>query len=69
MGAAVQPSNDGSQMFSSNDVFQGNAAQGIVLDGAYFVASNSNFLNNGVGILAVASNAATPRRYNQWEHR
>jgi hypothetical protein len=44
-------------MFSSNDVFQGNAAQGIILgDGAYFVASNSSFLNNGVGILAAASN-------------
>ncbi len=53
-GATVE---DGSQMFSSNDVFQGNAAQGInVGDGAYFVASNSSFLNNGVGILAVASN-------------
>jgi len=53
-GATVE---DGSQMFSSNDVFQSNAAQGIVIgDGAYFVASNSSFLNNGGGILAVASN-------------
>jgi hypothetical protein len=48
---------DGSQMFSSNDVFQGNAGLGIeVAVGAYFVASNSSFLNNGIGILAVASN-------------
>ena len=46
---------DGSQMFSGNDVFQGNAAQGIVVDDAYFVASNSSFLNNGVGIQAIAS--------------
>jgi len=46
---------DGSQMSSGNDVFQGNAAQGIALNGAYFVESNSNFLNNGVGIQAVAS--------------
>ena len=44
-------------MFSSNDIFQSNAGQGIVLgDGVYFVASNSSFLNNGVGILASASN-------------
>jgi len=46
---------DGSQMSSGNDVFQGNAAQGIALNGAYVVESNSNFLNNGVGIQAVAS--------------
>ncbi len=46
----------GSQMSSSNDVFQGNAAQGIALDGAYFVASNSSFLNNGSGILSASSN-------------
>ena len=53
-GATVE---DGSQMFSSDDVFQSNAAQGIVIgDGVYFVASNSSFLNNGVGILAAASN-------------
>ncbi len=53
-GATVE---DGSQMFSSNDVFQNNAGLGIALgDGVYFVASNSSFLNNGVGILAAASN-------------
>ena len=46
---------DGSQMFSGNDVFQGNVAQGIVVDDAYFVASNSSFLNNGAGVLAIAS--------------
>jgi Right handed beta helix region len=52
-GATVD---DGSQMFSSNDIFQGNEL-GIVLgDGVYFVASNSSILNNGVGILAGASN-------------
>ena len=51
-GATVE---DGSQMFSSNDVFQGNG-QGIVQFGAYLEASNSSFLNNGVGILAAASN-------------
>jgi hypothetical protein len=52
-GATVD---DGSQMFSSNDIFQGNEL-GIVLgDGVYFVASNSSILNNGVGILAAASN-------------
>src|SRR6266576_2211571 len=45
-GATVE---DGSQMFSSNDVFQNNAGLGIALgDGVYFVASNSSFLNNGV---------------------
>jgi Right handed beta helix region len=42
---------DGSQLFSSNDVFQGNAAQGIVVAAeAYFVATNSSFLNNAVGV-------------------
>jgi hypothetical protein len=46
---------DGSQMFSSHDVFQGNAAPGATLFGAYFEASNSSFLNHGVGIQAVAS--------------
>ena len=46
---------DGSQMFSSNDVFQGNAAPGAALFGAYFEASNSSFLNDGVGIQPVAS--------------
>ena len=53
-GATV---NDGSQMFSNNDVFEGNAGPGITLgSGVYFEASNSSFLNNGVGILAAASN-------------
>jgi len=48
---------DGSQMFSSNDVFQGNEGPGIALgSGTYFEASNSSFLNNGIGILAAASN-------------
>ena len=37
-------------MFSSNDVFQGNAAQGVDVGGSYFQASNSNFLNNAVGV-------------------
>jgi hypothetical protein len=47
---------DGSQMFSSHDIFQGNG-QGVILgSGTYFEASNSSFLNNGVGILASASN-------------
>ena len=47
---------DGSQMFSSNDVFQGNG-QGVgVRYGAYFEASNFSFINNGVGIQAAASN-------------
>jgi hypothetical protein len=47
---------DGSQMFSSNDIFQGNG-QGVgVRYGAYFEASNFSFLNNGVGIQSVASN-------------
>jgi hypothetical protein len=47
---------DGSQMFSSNDVFQSNAQGVIVGAGVYFVASNSSFLNNGIGIVASASN-------------
>lgn len=47
---------DGSQMFSSNDVFQDNADKGVVAAfGAYFVASNSSFLNNAVGIEAAGS--------------
>jgi hypothetical protein len=45
----------GSQMFSSNDVFQGNAAEGALLSGSYFEASNSNFLNNAVGVLVGGS--------------
>jgi hypothetical protein len=51
-GATVS---DGSQLFSSNDVFQGNG-QGVIEIGAYFEVSNSSFLNNGTGILASASN-------------
>jgi hypothetical protein len=48
---------DGSQMFSSNDVFQGNQISGMALgSGVYFEASNSSFLNNGIGVLAAASN-------------
>jgi len=44
---------DGSQMFSSNDVFQGNADKGVIaFVAAYFQASNSSFLNNAVGIEA-----------------
>jgi hypothetical protein len=45
----------GAQMSSSNDVFQGNA-QGVVLEGAYFVVSNASILNNGTGILSSGSN-------------
>jgi hypothetical protein len=45
--------NDRSRMASSNDVFQGNGAQGVaVISGAYFGASNSSFLNNLVGLEA-----------------
>jgi hypothetical protein len=48
---------DGSQVFSSNDIFQGNGGAGIAVSaGAYFVGFNSSFLNNGVGIVVVASN-------------
>ena len=37
-------------MSRSNDVFQGNAAQGVdVGSGSHFQTSNSNFLNNAVG--------------------
>jgi Right handed beta helix region len=44
---------DGSQMFSSNDVFQNNADKGVIaFVAAYFEASNSSFLNNAVGIEA-----------------
>jgi len=45
----------GSQIFSSNDVFQGNAAEGAGLFGSYFEASNSSFLNNAVGVQAGVS--------------
>ena len=41
----------GAQVFSSNDVFQGNGGSGIaVLIGAYFESLNSTFDNNGDGI-------------------
>ena len=47
---------DGSQMISSNDVFQDNADKGFVAAfGAYFAASNSSFLNNAVAIEAAGS--------------
>jgi hypothetical protein len=40
-------------MASSNDVFQGNVAQGVaVISGAYLGTSNSSFLNNAVGVEA-----------------
>ena len=45
--------NEGSQVFSSNDVFQGNGGSAIaVLAASYFESVNSNFLNNGDGIEA-----------------
>jgi hypothetical protein len=46
----------GAQVFSSNDVFQGNGGSGIaVLVGAYFESVNSTFNNNGDGIEAGGS--------------
>ena len=43
----------GAQVFSSNDVFQGNGGSGIAaLVGAYFESLNSTFDNNGDGIEA-----------------
>lgn len=43
----------GAQVFSRNDVFQGNGGSGIaVLVGAYFESVNSTFDNNGDGIEA-----------------
>src|SRR2546421_12630059 len=42
-------------MFSSNDVFQGNPAEGVDVRSAYFSASNSSFLNNSIGVRAGAS--------------
>jgi Right handed beta helix region len=46
----------GAQVFSSNDVFQGNGGSGIaVLVGAYFESVNSSFNNNGDGIEAGGS--------------
>ena len=45
--------NEGSQVFSSNDLFQGNGGSAIaVLAASYFESVNSNFLNNGDGIEA-----------------
>jgi hypothetical protein len=47
---------DGAQVFSSNDVFQGNGGSAIVvLFSAYFESLNSSFNNNGVGIDAGGS--------------
>ncbi len=49
----------GAQVFSSNDVFQGNGGSGIaVLVGAYFESLNSSFNNNGDGIEAGGSGLA-----------
>jgi Right handed beta helix region len=49
----------GAQVFSSNDVFQGNGGSGIaVLVGAYFESVNSSFNNNGDGIEAGGSRLA-----------
>ena len=40
------------RLFSSNDVFQGNAAEGVAVFVSYFDASNSSILNNAGGIKA-----------------
>jgi len=40
----------GAQVFSSNDVFQGNSGSAIVVLGAIFDSFNSTFDHNGVGI-------------------
>jgi Right handed beta helix region len=46
----------GAQVFSSNDVFQGNGGSGIVaIIGAHFESLNSSFNNNGDGIEAGGS--------------
>jgi hypothetical protein len=46
----------GAQVFSSNDVFQGNGGSGIaVLVGAYFESLNASFNSNGDGIEAGGS--------------
>ena len=42
-------------MFSSNDVFQGNPAEGVDVRLAYFSASNSSFLNNSISVRAGGS--------------
>ena len=38
------------RVFSSNDIFQGNATEGVAVFVSYFEASNSSILNNAVGI-------------------
>ena len=43
---------DGAQVFSSNDVFQGNPGSAIVVLGSVFESVNSTFNNNGDGIEA-----------------
>src|SRR6185437_206025 len=46
----------GAQVFSSNDVFQGNGGSGIAaLVGSYFESLNSTFDNNGDGIEAAGA--------------
>ena len=46
----------GAQVFSSNDVFQGNGGSGIAaLIGSYFESLNSTFDNNGDGIEAAGA--------------
>jgi len=40
------------RMFSSNDIFQGNAEEGVAVFVSYFEASNSSILNNAGGIKA-----------------
>ena len=52
----------GSQMFSSNDLFDNNSAQAVAATfGAYVEASNSRFLNNGVGIEAAGDSTVRCR--------
>ena len=43
---------DGAQVFSNNDIFQGNSGSAIVVLGANFESVNSTFNNNGDGIEA-----------------
>lgn len=47
--------NGGAQVFSSNDVFQGNGGSAIAVLLAYFESTNSSFNNNGDGIEAGGS--------------
>ena len=48
--------NSSAELFSSNDVFQGNGGSGIaVLNRSYFESLNSSLDNNGVGIEAGGS--------------